>query len=116
GDFNFIGQLHPGVDPLLGLLADNGGPTQTIRLIFGSPAIDAGDPAFLPPPATDQRGLPRVSGAHIDIGAYEAQQQSLVVDSTGDESDGNFSKFHLSLREAIERADAAPASIDFTNI
>jgi hypothetical protein len=38
-----------------------------------SPAIDAGDPAFVAPPSTDQRGLPRVSGARIDIGAAERQ-------------------------------------------
>ncbi len=31
-----------GLDPLLGVLASNGGPTQTLSLLFGSPAIDAG--------------------------------------------------------------------------
>src|SRR5690606_22794037 len=44
----------------LGPLADNGGPTQTHDLLAGSAALDAGDAAFAPPPATDQRGLPRV--------------------------------------------------------
>ena len=43
-------------------LADNGGPTLTHRLILNSPAINAGDPAFTPPPDFDQRGLPRVQG------------------------------------------------------
>ena len=41
-----------------------------------SPAIDAGDDAVIGPPdnlTTDQRGLPRLSGAHVDIGAYEVQ-------------------------------------------
>ncbi len=58
-------------DPKLGPLTTNGGPTLTMALLAGSPAIDAGDPAFVPPPTTDQRGQPRVSGARIDIGAYE---------------------------------------------
>ena len=59
--------------PLLGELADNGGPTWTHALLPGSPAIDAGDPAFAPPPFYDQRGVgyPRVVNERIDIGAFE---------------------------------------------
>jgi len=37
-------------DPMLGPLQDNGGPTFTHELLKGSPAIDAGDPQFTPPP------------------------------------------------------------------
>ncbi|MFN4260210.1 MAG: choice-of-anchor Q domain-containing protein, partial [Gemmataceae bacterium] len=60
-----------GVDPLLGPLADNGGPTLTHALLPGSPASDAGsNPAGL---ATDQRGdgFPRTRGSGTDIGAVE---------------------------------------------
>jgi hypothetical protein len=55
------------------ILRDNGGRTKTHALVFGSPAIDAGDPAFSPPPYYDQRGqgYPRVINRRIDIGAYE---------------------------------------------
>ena len=62
-------------DPMLGPLQDNGGPTFTHALLPGSPAIDAGDPSFAPPPAFDQRGpgFPRVSGSVIDIGSFEVQ-------------------------------------------
>jgi Chlamydia polymorphic membrane protein (Chlamydia_PMP) repeat len=60
-----------GVDPLLGGLADNGGPTSTHALLAGSPAIDAADPVTSP--ATDQRGVTRPQGTAPDIGAYEAQ-------------------------------------------
>ncbi len=54
-------------DPLLGPLANNGGPTFTHALLTGSPAIDAGDT----PLTTDQRGEPRPAGGADDIGAYE---------------------------------------------
>jgi len=62
-------------DPMLGPLQDNGGPTFTHALLPGSPAIDAGDPSFAPPPFFDQRGpgFDRVSGARIDIGSFEVQ-------------------------------------------
>jgi hypothetical protein len=63
---NLLGQ-----DPQLGPLQDNGGPTQTHRPANASPAVNAGDPAFAPPPSTDQRGLPRIAGGRIDIGAVE---------------------------------------------
>ena len=60
-------------NPKLGPLANNGGPTLTMLPLFGSPAIDAGDDAVTNFLATDQRGYPRCSGAHVDIGAVEAQ-------------------------------------------
>ncbi len=58
----------PGItfaDPLLGPLADNGGPTLTMALLPGSPAIGAG----MDCPATDQRGVAREGGC--DLGAYQ---------------------------------------------
>jgi len=62
-------------DPLLGPLADNGGPTRTMALGAGSPAIDAADTSIAPP--TDQRGASRDDGngdgvVAADIGAFEA--------------------------------------------
>jgi uncharacterized repeat protein (TIGR01451 family) len=51
-------------------LQDNGGPTYTVALQPGSVAIDAGDPTAAVS-ATDQRGLARIVGNGIDIGAYE---------------------------------------------
>jgi hypothetical protein len=61
------------VDPLLGPLQDNGGPTETMALLPGSPAVDAGDNAN--PPDFDQRGegFDPIVGGTIDIGAFEAQ-------------------------------------------
>jgi predicted outer membrane repeat protein len=62
-------------DPLLGPLQDNGGPTPTHRPYPGSPAIDAGDPKFSPPPFYDQRGpgFDRVVNGRIDVGSFEVQ-------------------------------------------
>jgi len=62
-------------DPLLGPLQDNGGPTFTHALLPGSPAINAGNPAFTPPPFFDQRGpgFDRVVSGRVDIGSFEVQ-------------------------------------------
>ena len=62
-------------DPLLGPLQNNGGPTFTHALLPGSPAIDAGDPNFTPPPFFDQRGpgFDRVVNGHIEKGSFEVQ-------------------------------------------
>jgi hypothetical protein len=62
-------------DPMLGSLQDNGGPTFTHALLPGSPAIDAGDPNFTPPPFYDQRGpgFWRVRNGRMDIGSFEVQ-------------------------------------------
>jgi hypothetical protein len=58
-----------GVNPKLAPLGNFGGPTPTMALLAGSPAIDAADPTAFP--ATDQRGRPRPYGPKPDIGAYE---------------------------------------------
>ena len=68
-------------DPLLGPLQNNGGPTQTMALLPGSPAIDAGNPSGCPDSnghllTTDQRGRPRPDkedAGGCDMGAYERQ-------------------------------------------
>src|SRR6266480_5708407 len=62
-------------DPMLGPLQDNGGPTFTHALLPGSPAIDAGDPKFTPPPYYDQRGpvFWRMRNGRIDSGSFEVQ-------------------------------------------
>jgi uncharacterized delta-60 repeat protein len=56
-------------NPLLAPLGDNGGPTPTLALLPGSPAIDTGDDSACPP--TDQRGVSRPQGLSCDIGAFE---------------------------------------------
>ena len=59
-------------NPLLGPLANYGGPTPTMPPLPGSPGIDNGSDTATNLLATDQRGLPRLSGLHVDIGAVES--------------------------------------------
>lgn len=82
-----------GACPLLGRLRDNGGPTQTMALLSGSPALDVGSNPLAE--TQDQRGAPgdpgppyafaRESNGLADIGAYELQQGDGVF-STGFET------------------------------
>ena len=71
GSLNLTGTSLKNTDPKLGPLADNGGPTLTMALQAGSPAINKIPKASSP--ATDQRGIPRPQpqGGLSDIGAYE---------------------------------------------
>ena len=69
-------------DPMLAPLDDNGGLTPTHRLIFGSPAIHAGN-CLGGAVTTDQRGVARPQDPFgCDIGAYEAPL--CVPDLNGD--------------------------------
>jgi hypothetical protein len=80
---NQVGVANPG----LGTLANNGGPTQTVTLLTGSPAIDMGsnalavDPSSGQPLAYDQRGpgFPRIVDDNVDIGAFEFQTGFFLV-------------------------------------
>ena len=79
-NFSSTGDLN-NKNPKLGALHKNGGPTETMALQKGSPALDAGNPAGCRDFAgslltTDQRGLPRPGGGETtgcDMGAYESQ-------------------------------------------
>jgi hypothetical protein len=64
-----------GTDPKLGPLRDNGGPTETMALLTGSPAINAANPDTCP--TTDQRGHPRLD--RCDIGAFEFDMVSVYL-------------------------------------
>jgi hypothetical protein len=102
------------VAPLLGPLANNGGPTMTHAPLAGSPAVNAGDPGVaFDPDEFDQRGpgFPRVVHGRIDIGAYEAEfdvPATLVVATLSDNLDGDLSLGNVSLREALWLANLDP--------
>ncbi|HVK08983.1 MAG TPA: Calx-beta domain-containing protein, partial [Gemmataceae bacterium] len=65
-------------DLMLTPLGDFGGPTETFALMPGSPLIDVGSTGAVTT-TTDQRGLDRVFGAEVDIGAVEFQPPRVTV-------------------------------------
>jgi CSLREA domain-containing protein len=71
------------VDPRLQPLSDNGGPTKTMALAAGSPAIDAVPATGAACPTTDQRGVSRPQGAACDIGAFELNAPTRVTPPPG---------------------------------
>jgi hypothetical protein len=71
---DLVGTVAAPIDALLGPLTNNGGATYTMALLPSSPAIDAGDDALT---GTDQRGVVRKCGQHVDIGAYELDVAAL---------------------------------------
>ncbi len=118
GQFNYFGPDVPPLggnnivnidnQPLIGLLADNGGPTRTQLPLSISAVVNAGDPNFDDSLVFhDQRGVgfPRVLAGRVDIGAVETPavlpSQGLIVSTVSDVVDGVFFPGQLSLREAI---------------
>ena len=95
-------------------MADNGGPTATHALLTGSPAINAGDPAF-EGLQFDQRRDPfaRIANGRVDIGAFELQPVLLGGDANSDGSVA-FDDF-LVLSVNFGRKDAVWADGDFNN-
>jgi hypothetical protein len=79
-------------DPLLAPLDNYGGPTQTMALLPGSPAIGAGNVAFITNPPfsgpsfTDECGDPRLTDGTVDIGAFESQGFTISVSSGSNQS------------------------------
>ncbi len=72
------------VNPLLGPLQNNGGPTATMALLPGSPAIAAGRVALAVdangnPLTADQRGSRRIVNGTVDIGAFESRGFTIAV-------------------------------------
>jgi hypothetical protein len=103
-----------GGDPMLAPLGDYGGPTQTMALLLGSPAIDAGDSTAPGLPSTDQRGAPRpdVPGTNPDIGAFEVQLPSL---SPATPPDGTYGTAYSQALTATEAGYTGAFSFSFTS-
>ncbi len=80
-----LGGIICNTDAKLESLANNGGPTKTLRLLPGSPAINSG--SNVTGQATDQRGAARPQGPGNDMGAYQTPAGSLTncsLDMDGD--------------------------------
>ena len=108
-----------GRDPLLGPLSNNGGPTPTMGLTEGSPALDAGDPALVAgqssTPEFDQRGtgFTRVLNARIDMGAFEGTIGAPVVDGDFND-DGLFNGLDIDALVAEIAAGTNGGTFDLT--
>jgi hypothetical protein len=88
-DGTLLGVPSSPLDPRLGPLADNGGPTQTHALLPESPALNMGSTVTLA--TKDQRGQDRNDGNGVDMGAYESQiTPSADFDSDGDVDGSDF--------------------------
>jgi len=75
----------PAPDPSAGNLAldplFSDATTGDLRLILGSPCIDAGRDACVLPMDRDVDGGPRIAGAHVDLGCYESPGQATLADA-----------------------------------
>ena len=106
-------------DPLLGPLADNGGPTRTMALAVGSPAMNAGDDAACaaaPVSNQDQRGASRTvgAGAHCDMGAYERAPLQFTDDPLVPGTTVIRALHVLELRSRIDAVRVARGLVAFT--
>ena len=80
GGSGFVATDLLNVNPVIGILQNNGGPTPTMAVLPGSPAIAAGNVLLIPSGiTTDQRGLPRTLDAKVDIGAFQSRGFSITV-------------------------------------
>jgi hypothetical protein len=93
-------------DPLLAPLADYGGPTETMALLPGSPAINAG--VMVSGITTDQRGIPRPQGIAPDIGAFESQGFQFSVIAGDGQSATVGTEFAVPLVVALTTPDGFP--------
>jgi hypothetical protein len=106
-----------GVDPDLAPLGNYGGPTPTMAILPGSPAVDAADPTAFP--ATDQRGRPRPFGPAPDIGAFEYSPTNIISGQIaglmpGDQvtvTVGYYSTLTTSIGAYVCRVDEGPSCI-----
>jgi hypothetical protein len=88
GDGSDLGSLTSSLqgNPLLAALGNYGGSAQTLALLPGSPAINAGSSALAAGLSTDQRGSPRIAGSVVDIGALESQGFKITASSGNHQS------------------------------
>jgi hypothetical protein len=103
-DHNLLGVANPG----LALLGDYGGPTETMALLPGSPALHKG--TAVSGLTTDQRGFPL--DTPVDIGAFQSQPGPLVVDTAIDGLGSPLGE--LSLRQAVNLADVLTGGATIT--
>jgi hypothetical protein len=107
---DIVGTADAPIDPLIGALADNGGPTLTHDLLDGSPAREVVPPAACvdlseTPITTDQRGSERPQGTACDIGAVEVGAVALSAVSISGPASGDIGQSY-EFTAAVEPASA----------
>jgi len=109
---DLLGTAGSPINPELTTLGYYGGPTETLALEPGSPAIGAGTSVL--GVSTDQRGFGR--GSSVDIGAFQTQASPLQVNVAFDSQSGSEPSGDVSLRDAINLANALSGGvISFAN-
>jgi len=120
---NFDGTIVSTADPLLGTLANNGGPTQTLLPASGSPVINAGNNAAAAALSTDQRGFERIFGSAVDIGSVEYGSTgippAITSFNTATFTVGTLGSFTVttdgSPTDAITESGSLPSGLTFTD-
>ena len=113
-----VGTAANPIDPRLGPLANNGGPTMTHALLAGSPAIDKA--VAVEGITTDQRGVARPQGAAPDIGSFELEDTNPMVRNTNPAngatliSPGTFVTATFSKAMDARTTDGDPSTINAT--
>ena len=89
---DLTGTMAAPLNSLLASLGNYGGPTQTMALLPGSPALDGGNNALIPGGVTtDQRGLPGIVNGKVDVGAFESSGFTIAATSgSGQTASGTF--------------------------
>ena len=102
-------------DPQLGPLQNNGGITETHKPAATSPVVNAGDPAFTPPPVNDQRGLPReVPDGELDMGAVELQFGTVQFDVSAENVAENAGVVQITVTRTGGSDGAASVQVNVT--
>jgi hypothetical protein len=111
-----VGTAASPLDPLLGGLDDNGGPTKTHALLAGSPAVDKGntdlteDQRGQPRPFDDPNVAPATGGDNSDIGSFEVQEVLNTAPDAKDDSattsEDNSVTIHVLANDTDPESDA----------
>ncbi len=115
------GSTIPSADPMLNNLGNNGGPTQTMMLQTGSPAIDAGNNSFCeaaPVNNLDQRGGTRPYNSVCDIGSVEFGASIIApptVDANGPYTANEGSNLNLSATGSDPQSSGLTYAWDLDN-
>ncbi len=111
---DYVGTEASPLDPKLGTLVNNGGLTQTMLPLAGSPAIDNGPATSTY--STDQRGTGYVRkfGTNVDIGAVEVQPTTTVSIANAIVTEGTSGSNNLRLMVSLSAASTSAVTVQYS--